>query len=68
MRSHRKDFGRTWHLESGPRCPVMPRPSSEGVPLRFTVTMMCEPGKPMLTLVDDEELAQRRDRRFPRRS
>jgi hypothetical protein len=40
----------------------------DDVPLRFTVTLMCEPGKPMLTLVDEEELAQRRDRRAPRRS
>ncbi|GIH28093.1 cupin [Acrocarpospora phusangensis] len=38
----------------------------DDIPLRFTVTMMCEPGKPMLTLVDEEELAQRRDRRAPR--
>ncbi|WP_373294581.1 hypothetical protein [Streptomyces albiflavescens] len=30
---------------------------------RFLVTMMCTPGQPMLTLVDDEELAQRKDRR-----
>jgi quercetin dioxygenase-like cupin family protein len=35
---------------------------------RFTVTMMCVPGQPMLTLVDDEELAQRKDRRAPRPS
>jgi quercetin dioxygenase-like cupin family protein len=33
------------------------------VPLRFVVTMLCEPGKPMLTLVDEEELARRKDRR-----
>jgi quercetin dioxygenase-like cupin family protein len=33
---------------------------------RFIVTMLCVPGKPMLALVDDEELAQRRDRRAPR--
>lgn len=38
------------------------------VPLRFTVTMLCEPGKPMLTLVDEEELDRRRDRRAPRPS
>jgi hypothetical protein len=30
--------------------------------------MMCTPGKPMLTLVDEEELAQRKDRRAPRPS
>jgi quercetin dioxygenase-like cupin family protein len=35
---------------------------------RFIVTMMCTPGTPMLTLVDDEELAQRKDRRAPRPS
>ncbi|AWW36084.1 cupin domain-containing protein [Streptomyces cadmiisoli] len=36
------------------------------VPVRFLVTMMCEPGKPMLVLVDEEELEQRKDRRAPR--
>ncbi len=30
---------------------------------RFLVTMFCVPGKPMLTLVDDDELLARRDRR-----
>lgn len=35
---------------------------------RFVVTMMCVPGKPMLSLVDDEELAQRKDRRALRPS
>jgi quercetin dioxygenase-like cupin family protein len=30
---------------------------------RFLVTMFCVPGQPMLTLVDDEELAARRDGR-----
>lgn len=34
--------------------------------LRFTVTMLCQPDQPMLVLVDDEELAQRKDRRVPR--
>lgn len=38
------------------------------IPSRFLVTMMCTPGKPMLTLVDDEELARRKDRRAPRPS
>ncbi|MDX3103513.1 hypothetical protein [Nonomuraea angiospora] len=28
------------------------------LPVRFTVTMLCDPGKPMLVLRDDEELAQ----------
>jgi quercetin dioxygenase-like cupin family protein len=32
---------------------------------RFLVTMFCVPGQPMLTLVDEEELAARRDRRVP---
>jgi quercetin dioxygenase-like cupin family protein len=40
----------------------------DDMPLRFTVTMLCEPGQPMLTLVDDQELAQRGDRRAPRPS
>jgi quercetin dioxygenase-like cupin family protein len=35
----------------------------DGMPVRFTVTMLCEPGKPMLTLVDEDELVRRRDRR-----
>jgi hypothetical protein len=33
---------------------------------RFLVTMLCVPGKPMLTLVDEDELAQRKDDRAPR--
>lgn len=33
------------------------------VRLRFTVTMMCAPDEPMFTLVDEDELAARRDRR-----
>ena len=32
----------------------------------FVVVMMCLPGEPMLTVVSADELAQRRDRRFPR--
>jgi hypothetical protein len=31
--------------------------------VRFLVTMLCSPGKPMLTLVDEEELVARKDRR-----
>jgi len=34
----------------------------------FSIVMMCVPGKPMLTLVDEQELAHRRDRRAPRRA
>lgn len=33
---------------------------------RYLVTMMCAPGLPMLTLVDDEELTQRQHLRAPR--
>jgi quercetin dioxygenase-like cupin family protein len=33
------------------------------ISLRFLATMMCVPGQPMLVLVDDDELEQRRDRR-----
>jgi quercetin dioxygenase-like cupin family protein len=33
------------------------------MPVRYTVTMLCEPGQPMLTLVDEAELAQRAYRR-----
>lgn len=38
----------------------------DDIPVRFTVTMLCEPGKPMLTFVDEEELNQRKNRRAPR--
>ncbi|WP_079023141.1 cupin domain-containing protein [Streptomyces odonnellii] len=33
---------------------------------RFVVTMMCAPGKPMLELVDEDELARRAHLRAPR--
>ena len=32
---------------------------------RFLVTMLCDPGQPMLTLVDEKELHERRHRRVP---
>ncbi|MER7079559.1 Cupin domain-containing protein [Saccharopolyspora kobensis] len=35
----------------------------DDIPVRFTVTMLCEPGEPMLTLVDEEELERRKDLR-----
>jgi quercetin dioxygenase-like cupin family protein len=35
----------------------------DDVKLRFTVTMLCQPGQPMLVLVDEDELARRKDRR-----
>ena len=35
----------------------------DDIKVRFLVTMLCTPGKPMLTLVDDVELVARRDRR-----
>ena len=38
----------------------------DDIPVRFIVTMLCEPGQPMLTFVDEEELVQRQDRRAPR--
>ena len=38
----------------------------DDMPVRFTVTMLCEPGKPMLTFVDEDELIRRKDRRAPR--
>lgn len=36
------------------------------IPLKFLVTMVCTPGTPMLVVVDEEELEQRKDRRVPR--
>ncbi|MFG3586015.1 cupin domain-containing protein [Streptomyces sp. NPDC047990] len=36
------------------------------VPCRFVVTMLCAPGTPMLTLVDEDELARRAHLRAPR--
>lgn len=38
----------------------------DDIPVRFIVTMLCAPGASMLTLVDEDELAQRRGRRIPR--
>jgi quercetin dioxygenase-like cupin family protein len=38
----------------------------DDIPVRYTVAMLCAPGKPMLTFVDEEELASRKDRRAPR--
>jgi quercetin dioxygenase-like cupin family protein len=37
----------------------------DDVRLRFTVTMMCAPGQPMFTLVPEDELAARHERRSP---
>ena len=36
----------------------------DDIPLRFLVTMLCQPGVDMFVLVDEDELEQRRDRRF----
>ena len=36
----------------------------DDVKSRFVVTMLCVPGAPMLTLVDDDELAARKHLRF----
>ena len=38
----------------------------DDIPVRFVVTMLCPPGGSMITLVDEAELARRRDRRAPR--
>jgi quercetin dioxygenase-like cupin family protein len=38
------------------------------IPLRFLVTMVCAPGQPMMVVVDDDELEERRDRRVSRPS
>jgi quercetin dioxygenase-like cupin family protein len=35
----------------------------DDVKVKFTVTMLCDPDKPMLTLVDEAELEQRRSKR-----
>jgi quercetin dioxygenase-like cupin family protein len=35
----------------------------DDIACRFVVTMLCVPGQPMLTLVDDKELEERRHRR-----
>jgi quercetin dioxygenase-like cupin family protein len=37
----------------------------DDIPVRYAVTMLSRTGEPMLTLVDEEELAQRRNRRVP---
>ena len=36
----------------------------DDIPLRFLVTMLCQPGVDMFVLVDDAELEERTDRRF----
>ncbi|TDW83807.1 MULTISPECIES: cupin domain-containing protein [Kribbella] len=36
------------------------------VPVKFTVTMLCAPGQEMFTLVPEEELAERAERRVQR--
>lgn len=38
------------------------KPPFSDIPLRFVVTMVCALGHPMLVVVDEDELAQRRDR------
>jgi quercetin dioxygenase-like cupin family protein len=38
------------------------------IPLRYTVTMICDPGQPMIVAVEDDELEVRRDRRVTRAS
>ncbi|WP_245627978.1 hypothetical protein [Actinomadura oligospora] len=38
----------------------------DDVPVRFLVTMFCDPEKPMVVLVDEAELAQRAHLRGPR--
>jgi len=40
----------------------------DDIPLRFLVTMLCQPGVDMFVLVDDAELEQRKDRRFQKGS
>jgi quercetin dioxygenase-like cupin family protein len=40
----------------------------DDIKLRYTVTMLCVPGKPMLVLVDEEELAARQHLRVPAES
>jgi quercetin dioxygenase-like cupin family protein len=38
----------------------------DDIPLRFLVTMLCQPGVDMFVLVDEAELEQRKDRRIPK--
>ena len=40
----------------------------DDIKLRYVVTMICVPGKPMLVLVDDDELAAREHLRVPAES
>jgi quercetin dioxygenase-like cupin family protein len=37
----------------------------DDIPSRFVVTMLCVPGEPMLKLVDEDELKQRKHLRVP---
>jgi hypothetical protein len=38
------------------------------IPVRFTLTMLCDPGSQVLALVPDGELAERQNLRAPRTS
>src|SRR6516225_4339362 len=38
----------------------------DDIPVRFTCVNFSEPGEPRITLVDEEDLSRRRDRRAPR--
>lgn len=42
--------------------------ASDETTLRFTVTMLCDPAQPMLVVVDEQELAERKHLRAPRPS
>jgi hypothetical protein len=37
----------------------------DDMPVRYTLTMRCPPGSPMLILVDEDDPATRADRRVP---
>ena len=37
----------------------------DDIPVRFICVNLCEPGKPRINLVDEEELARRKNRRSP---
>jgi quercetin dioxygenase-like cupin family protein len=57
------DLGSPPHRHSGPVYGYM---IEEEMIFELEGELFCVPGEPMLTYVDDEELAARRDRRAPR--
>jgi hypothetical protein len=60
--------GKTFWEPGGDLIHYQNRNNRDGIRARFLVVMLGDPDKPMLTSVDEDELAQRQDRRAQRTS